>query len=258
VNAVIYARYSPGRRQTEQSIEGQLKDCHAYAAREGYTVIHEYIDRALTGRSDERPSFQRMISDAPKRQFQAVLVWKLDRFARKRYHSVLYKHALEECGVRVLSVMEGIGTSAESRFVEAMLEVRDENYSVDLALKVTRGRRDSAAKGLFLGGAIPYGFKSVPYDPEPTRRLLVADEEQAPIVRYAFEKYAAGLPGREVYAKVCARGLDIGYSAFMRMLGSKKYIGVLTQGESVTSCPALVSEELFAKVQARLSAGVDN
>jgi Resolvase, N terminal domain. len=62
--AVIYARYSPGPNQTEQSIDGQLRVCYEYAAREGYDIVGEYIDRAITGRNDDRPDFQRMISDS--------------------------------------------------------------------------------------------------------------------------------------------------------------------------------------------------
>lgn len=62
-NAVIYARFS-SHAQNEQSIEGQLRVCYEYAEREGYAVVGEYIDRALTGRSDDRPDFQRMIADA--------------------------------------------------------------------------------------------------------------------------------------------------------------------------------------------------
>lgn len=79
--AVIYARFS-SHRQTEQSIEGQLHVCYEYAQRKGIRIVGEYIDRALTGRSDDRPDFQRMISDARKKAFDYVLVYKLDRFAR--------------------------------------------------------------------------------------------------------------------------------------------------------------------------------
>lgn len=79
--AVIYARYSSDK-QTEQSIEGQLYDCYNYAKANNITVIGEYIDRAMTGRNDDRPDFQRMIADSAKHTFELVLVWKLDRFAR--------------------------------------------------------------------------------------------------------------------------------------------------------------------------------
>ena len=61
MDAVIYARYS-SHSQTEMSIQGQLKDCYAYAERQGLRVVGEYIDRALIGRNDGRPYFLRMIS----------------------------------------------------------------------------------------------------------------------------------------------------------------------------------------------------
>lgn len=76
-NAVIYARYS-SHGQTEQSIEGQLAKGHEYAAAQGYTVVHEYIDRAMTGRNDNREAFQKMLSDTGKHQFQVVIVWKVE------------------------------------------------------------------------------------------------------------------------------------------------------------------------------------
>lgn len=82
-NAVVYARYS-SHNQSEQSIEGQLRDAYEFAQREGYTIVREYIDRAISGKTDDRPGLQQMLADAPKHQFQFVLVWKLDRFSRNR------------------------------------------------------------------------------------------------------------------------------------------------------------------------------
>jgi hypothetical protein len=79
LNICIYARFS-SHSQNEQSIEGQLKVCYDFAERNGYKVISEYIDRAISGTGAEnRPEFQRMITDSAKRQFQAVLVYQLDR-----------------------------------------------------------------------------------------------------------------------------------------------------------------------------------
>lgn len=102
--AVIYARYS-SHNQTEQSIEGQLRVCHEYAQREGFTIVGEYIDRAISGKTDDRPDFQRMIDDSRKKAFQYVLVYRLDRFTRNRYDSAIYKHKLKKNGVKVLSAM---------------------------------------------------------------------------------------------------------------------------------------------------------
>ena len=98
MNVVIYARFS-SHSQTEQSIEGQLKACYEYAERNKYTVIGEYIDRALTGTSDKRPNFLKMIEDSNKKAFQGVLVYQLDRFSRNRYDSAIYKNKLKKNGV---------------------------------------------------------------------------------------------------------------------------------------------------------------
>ena len=98
-NAVIYARFS-SHSQNEQSIEGQLRDNHEWAKQHGITVIEEYIDRALSGTKDTRPDFQRMIKDAAKCQFDMVIVWKLDRFARNRYDSAMYKAKQKNMALR--------------------------------------------------------------------------------------------------------------------------------------------------------------
>ena len=89
MNVVIYARFS-SHNQHETSIEGQLKECYEYARRNDYTVIDTYIDRAISGTTDNRPEFLRMIDDSGKRLFRFVLVYQLDRFARNRYESATY------------------------------------------------------------------------------------------------------------------------------------------------------------------------
>ena len=95
MNAVIYARYSSDN-QREESIECQLRDCREYAERNNMTIVGNYIDRALSARTADRPDFQRMIRDSEKHLFNVVLVWKLDRFSRDRYDSAHYKHILKK------------------------------------------------------------------------------------------------------------------------------------------------------------------
>lgn len=84
MKCVIYARYSSDG-QREESIEGQLRECKEYAERHNMTVIGTYLDRALSAKTDDRPEFQKMISDSAKKQFEVVLVWKLDRFFTKPF-----------------------------------------------------------------------------------------------------------------------------------------------------------------------------
>ncbi|MBQ9703192.1 MAG: recombinase family protein, partial [Clostridia bacterium] len=81
--AVVYARFS-SHSQGEQSIEGQLSEAYKYATAHGYTIVHEYVDRAKSGRSDNREQFQQMLKDTAKKQFDVIILWKVDRFGRNR------------------------------------------------------------------------------------------------------------------------------------------------------------------------------
>ena len=94
MKAVIYARYSSDN-QREESIEGQLRECMEFAEKSGITVIGNYIDRALSAKTDNRPEFQKMIKDSYRKVFDSVIVWKVDRFARNRYDSAYYKNILK-------------------------------------------------------------------------------------------------------------------------------------------------------------------
>ena len=121
MNVVIYARFS-SHSQTEQSIEGQLKVCYEYAESHNYTIVGEYIDRAQSGKFDNRADFQRMIADSDKHTFEGVLVYQLDRFARNRYDSAIYKAKLKKNGVRVMSAKENISDDASGILIEGVLD----------------------------------------------------------------------------------------------------------------------------------------
>lgn len=138
MNAVIYARYSCDN-QREESIEGQFRECRAFAERNNYTPIDTYIDRAMSAKTDNRPEFQKMIKDSAKGQFNAIIVWKLDRFARNRYDSAHYKAMLRKNGVKVVSATEAISEGAEGIILESVLEGYAEYYSAELSEKVIRG-----------------------------------------------------------------------------------------------------------------------
>ena len=158
MNIVIYARFS-SHSQTEQSIEGQLKVCYEYAKRNDMTVIKEYIDRATTGTNDNRQQFQQMIEDSNKKQFEAVLVYQLDRFSRNRYDSAINKKKLKQNGVRVISAQENITDDPAGVLMESVLEGMAEYYSVELSYKIKRGMNVSIDKRQTLGGRCPLGFK---------------------------------------------------------------------------------------------------
>ena len=144
--AVIYARYSSDK-QTEQSIEGQVRECEAFAKAKNLSIIGKYFDRAMSGTVAKRPDFQRMIKDSNKGLFDYVIVYQLDRFARNRYDSAHYKHILKKNNVKVLSAKENIADDPSGILMETVLEGMAEYYSAELAQKVKRGLYDGFLKG---------------------------------------------------------------------------------------------------------------
>lgn len=252
-NIVVYARYS-SEKQTEQSIEGQLRVCHEYAERNNLNIIKEYIDRAMTGTNDNRPEFQKMIEDSSKKQFEYVLVYKLDRFSRSKYDNAIYKHKLQLNGVRVISATEAISNTPEGALMEGLLEMFAELYSKDLSQKVKRGIRESILKEQYIGGNILYGYKV-------KDKKIYIDEEKAPAVKFIFEQYANGVGKQEIIDKLNLQGYKTNknkkftLSSLNRCLSNKKYIGYFKNEyfESSTYYPAIIDKELFNKVQVKLA-----
>ena len=161
MNGVIYARYSSDN-QREESIDGQIRECKEFAEKNDIRIIDTYIDRALSAKTDNRPSFQQMIKDSSKGLFDVIIVWKLDRFARNRYDSAHYKNILKKNGVKVISATEAISSGAEGILLESMLEGYAEYYSAELAEKINRGLTENAMKCKFNSDPITFGFNFEP------------------------------------------------------------------------------------------------
>lgn len=254
--AVIYARYSSAN-QTEQSIEGQLRVCKEFCKHNGIAVADYYIDRAASASKDleKRVEFLKMIKDSEKHQFDAVIVYKLDRFSRSRYDMATYKYKLKKNGVQLISATENITTDPEGIILESVLEGMAEFYSAELSQKINRGLRESAYKHNSIGGSIPLGYKSVD-------KKLVIDEEQAKIVREAYQMYADG----KTVAEICRTLNEKGYrsskgalfnkASFTKIFRNEKYIGVYRFHDYVAedAIPAIIDRDLWEQVQRRVRA----
>lgn len=253
VNVVIYARFS-SHNQQEQSIDGQLRACREYAAQHDYRIITEYIDRAITGTSDQRPDFQRMIRDAAGRGFRFILVWKLDRFSRNRYDSAIYKRQLEKYGVRVLSVTEGVGEGDEGMLLEAILEAMAETYSRQLAQNVRRGMHENAIKCLSCGGPPILGYK-VNAD-----KCFEVDPQGAAIVQRIFTLYASGAGKQEIADTLNGdgfrnvQGKPFTINNVTKTLSNKRYTGLYKFGdvEIENGMPQIIAPDLWDACQARM------
>ena len=255
MNAVIYARYSSDN-QREESIEGQLRECQAFAESNDMIIVDTYIDRALSAKTDNRPDFQRMIKDSASGTFDIVIVWKLDRFARNRYDSAHYKSVLQKNGVKVVSATEKISQTSEGILLESLLEGMAEYYSAELAEKVTRGLTENALKCKYNGGTLPIGYKT------DENRFYIIDPLTAPAVLDAFKHYAEGSTMQEITDELNLKGIrtkkntPITLNTVTRMLHNRKYIGEYRYSNFVTpnGMPAIVPEDLFERVQDMMKA----
>ena len=257
--AVIYARYSC-ERQTEQSIEGQLRECYKYAEQNGLTIIHEYIDRAMTGTNDNRPSFQKMLADAERTSaWDIVLVYALDRFGRNSIEIALNKQKLIKSGKTLISATQRTSTNIDGSrnldgiLLENMYIGLAEYYSAELSQKIKRGLRESRLKGQFGGGGVAYGYKVV-------NKKLEINEEQAKIVKYIFERYYGGKIVREIIEELTARGVLYKNKPFVpqtvyKMLVNEKYIGITKYNGEVFDniYPPIIDKSLFDAIQKKLA-----
>ncbi len=144
----IYARVS-----TQDQDPGlQLSELHKYIKDRGWQVHHEYVDIGHSGAKDSRPELNKLMSDAKRRRFDTVLVWKFDRFARSVKHLVTSLYEFRALGIDFVSLTEGIDTSTP--LGEAMFSIIGAMAQLERDLiseRVTAGMRRAKEKGKALG-----------------------------------------------------------------------------------------------------------
>ena len=230
--AVIYARYSSDS-QTEQSIEGQVRVCKQFAEKNDLLVVDKYIDRATTGTNDNRADFQRMLRDSKRRQWSVVIVYKLDRFARNKYESVVNRKKLTDNGVELVSAMENIPDTPEGKLFLAVIEGFNEYFSEDLRQKVNRGLRESWLKGNATGGKDIFGW-------DLKDKKYYINETEATVIREIFQKYAQGYKAQTIADELKEKnfrrknGKYITHKFVYKVLHDKRYTGVVTREKSIT------------------------
>lgn len=224
--AVLYLRYS-SESQTENSIEGQRRECMEFAKKNGMAVLSEYIDRAMTGTNDNRPEFRRMIRDSSKNAFGNVIVWKSDRFSRDMLDAVRYERELGKNGVKLLSATEANLDTPEGTLLKSVSLGYNQFYSEELSVKVKRGQRENVINGKTLGGHLPFGYKK-------EGEHYVIDEREGPIAQEAFHLYGERSCSIKSIVEKFARegktrndGRAITHCCLEKVLASEKYIGVL-------------------------------
>ena len=245
---VIYARFSSDR-QRDESIEDQVAVCSQWAASNGLAVVMVYADRAISGTSDERPEFRRMVSDSASGAFGTVVVYKLDRFARDRFDGAFYRKTLRDRGVALQSAMESIPEGPEGAILESVIEGYNEYYSRNLAQNVLRGMTGNARKCLTNGNKV-YGYRT------GADGRYEVDPEEAEIVRGAFELASMGMSRVKVLEWMdgkgarTKRGGRFTLDSLRTLLTNERYTGVYIWGDVRVEggMPRLVSRERFEAV----------
>ncbi len=218
--AVIYARFSSNNQRAE-SIDAQLRACKEYAERNGYIIINTYCDSAKSGTSAEREAFQTMITDSNDRQFNFVIVHKLDRFSRDKYDSVHYKRKLRNNNVRVISCLEHLSDDPESIMLESVLEGMSQYYSANLSREVMKGLKENALSCRHTGGVAPLGF-----DVDEDLRYVINNNE-AEIVRTIFSMYTNYFG----YSEIISHLNKLGYRTKVNKPFSKSSIHTILKNE---------------------------
>lgn len=270
--AAIYARYS-SENQRDESIDAQICAIEEYAHKNDIEIVATYIDRAKSATTADRPSFQEMIKMSETGLFDTIIVHKLDRFARSKYDSAIYKQKLKINNVRLISVTENLDGTPESIILESVLEAMAEYYSKNLAREIMKGTMENAKKAAHCGGIPPLGFDIV-------NKQLVINEHEAKAVKLIFEMYASGKGYTDIINTLNINGYKtklgnkFGKNSLFEILRNEKYKGTYVYNKSMgktvkgthnrhsykddsevirieNGCPRIVSDELFNKAADR-------
>lgn len=248
--AVIYARYS-SHAQKDASIEQQVEECTKYAEENNLKIVEIYSDRAVTGRTDCRPNFQRMMKDAEKRKFANVIAWKSNRIGRDMLQSMINEAKLDGLGIRVLYTEENFDDTAAGRFaLRSMMNV-NQFYSENMAEDIKRGLYDNAVNCKITNGQLPFGYKKG----DDGRYAL--DEPKDAIVREIFSRVACGDPYVDIAADLNRRGIKTSRgsvwnrSSFHSITSNERYTGVYIYGDIRIDggVPQIIDRDLFLRVQ---------
>ena len=246
---MIYARYS-SHNQRDVSIEQQYAACDRYAAARGFTVVGRYADRAISGKTDNRPDFQRMMRDAHNGAFDCVIAWKSNRMGRNMMQAMVNEAKLADLGIRCLYVEEDFDDTASGRFALRNMMNVNQFYSENMAEDIRRGMLDNAQK-CKVNNKPPFGYR------KGGDGKFVIYEPEAEIVREIFARLLDGWTIVDVQTDLNRRGIKTGsgkewkYQSFGRLLSNDKYVGVYRFADVVIEdgIPPILDKATFERVQ---------
>jgi len=141
----LYARVSTLNHN--QDPELQLAELREYATRRGWAIAEEFVDRGVSGSKESRPALNRLMADAHRRRFDAVLVWKIDRFGRSLKHLVNALAELDARGVAFVSMRDNLDlTTPSGRLMFQIIGAMAEFERSLIQERVRAGLRNARAR----------------------------------------------------------------------------------------------------------------
>lgn len=150
MRTAVYARVSTSDKG--QDPEVQLRELREYCERRGWQIVAEYVDAGISGAKDSRPELNKLMADASKCKFDAVVVWKFDRFARSVSHLLRALETFRALGIEFVSYSEAIDTSTPvGRMTFTVVAAVAELERSLIVERVRAGLRNARSKGRKLG-----------------------------------------------------------------------------------------------------------
>jgi len=230
--AVCYARFSSSK-QREESIVHQLEKITEYCKTHNLTIVGQYIDEAQSGTTDRRTNFQKMMVDAEAREWDYIVVYKMDRFSRSVSDALHYQKLLKSHGVDILSVIEDFDSETpEGGFFNLITMGMSQLYVQNLRRSVMAGLLQNAKRGMATGGIPPLG-----YDFDVNMKLII-NEYEAETVRIIFDMISRGHSYRKLAHRLneeCRHTKEGGpfKANFHDILKNRKYIGEYVYNRSI-------------------------
>lgn len=193
----VYVRVSTAKQALNDiSIPDQVKQATEYCQKKNWELIHTYIEPGASGRSDKRPVFQRMISDACSQSspYDIILVHSLSRFFRNPIDQGLYKRQLEEHDVFLRSITQHFGDGAQADLIQTVIAACDAHTSAETAKHVSRSMIENARQGFWNGSRPPLGYCTYVAEQrgDKAKKKLAAEPKGADLVKLIFKLYLHG------------------------------------------------------------------
>lgn len=275
--AFILARYSTDN-QNADTIEVQVSKCSEWCSRNNMPILGVFADFAVSGMKDSRPQYEAMMVQLRQGGADTVVIYDQSRMFRDMVLWFQFRRDMENMGVTVRSVTQDhIGGDLKNPSVfleESVWAVFNQLHVLQTQEKTNAAKRHKAARGEHNGGIPPLGYRV-------EDKHLVIDEREAAVVRRIFTEYAVGRSYKQIIdglnrdGLTTKRGNSFGSNSLHDLLHNEKYTGVMVYGgkpyrsdgsrnthaqaspdaiRTEDAVPAIISRELFDKVQERMSA----